>query len=76
MIKFAIGGVLMIGILYSAEMTSAAPVALQPMPGVGGLDRTLVEKAKTNYCSYWQRRCAQKSWNRRSYWYCLRKHGC
>jgi hypothetical protein len=76
MIKFTIGGVLTIGILLSAEMTSAAPVAIQPTPGIGGLAGTLVEKAKTNYCRFWQQRCADKSWNRRSYWYCLREHGC
>jgi hypothetical protein len=76
MIKFLIGGVLMIGILLSSEMTSAAPVALQPTPVVSGLAGTLVEKAKTNYCGFWLRRCAKKSWDRRSYRYCLWEHGC
>jgi hypothetical protein len=36
MIKFMIGGVLMIGIPHSAEMTSAARVALRPAPGFYG----------------------------------------
>jgi hypothetical protein len=72
-IKFAIGGVLMIGIMLSAAITSAAPVALLPTPGVD-LAGTLVEKAK--YCRFWQRRCAWKSWDRYSYRRCLWEHGC
>ena len=74
--KFTIGSVLMIAILFSAEMTSAAPAALQLRPGVDDLAGTLVEKAKTNYCVFWQRRCAQKSCDRRSYRYCMWEHGC
>jgi hypothetical protein len=75
-IKFTIGSVLIVGILFSTEMTSAAPIALQPTPGVSSLAGTFVEKAKTNYCGYWLSRCAQKSWDRRSYRYCLMEHGC
>jgi hypothetical protein len=45
------------------------------MEGVGDLAGTLVE-VKTSYYSFWQQRCAEKSWDRHSYRYCLREDGC
>jgi hypothetical protein len=47
MIKFMIGGVLMIGIPHSAEMTSAARVALRPAPGFYGLAGSLLLAGST-----------------------------